>query len=109
MGTWDGRQHIAKPGKNEFPERVAEAIKRSNPIMGSDDIHSGQLQYLLGIVEQDDPITPIEQSDEIELFNRRLQKNAVPIMVIPGNTGLYTVRRGDVAAELPMDSSFVKP
>lgn len=107
-GMWDGRTYSVPPGKSSHPVVIAEAIKRRNPIMGSDDPTTGQLQYLIGIEEQGDPITPIEQSDEIELFNRRQYKNAVPIMVVPGNTGLYSVRRSDVSAALPLDSSFVK-
>lgn len=108
-GMWDGRTYTVKPGKSSHPLIVAEAIKRANPIMGSDDALTGQLQSLIGIEEQGDPITPIEQSDEIELYNRRLQANAVPIMIVPGNTGLYAVRHAEVAAApLPSDASFVK-
>jgi hypothetical protein len=108
-GTWDGRTYTAVPGKNEYPERIAEAIKRKNPIYGSDNEVTGELQYLLGIVEQGDPIDDIEQSSEVELYNRSHFKNAVPIMIVPGNTGMYSVRRSDVAANLSSDSAFVKP
>lgn len=108
-GRWDGREYSVPPGKSMHPVIIAEAIRRANPIMGSDDLTTGQLQYLIGIEEQGDPITPIEQSDEIELYNRRLTKDAVPIMIIPGNTGMYSVRRNEVASELPNSSTFVKP
>lgn len=107
-GMWDGRTYVIPPGKSSHPLIIAEAIKRRNPIMGSDDPTTGQLQYLVGIEEQGDPTAPIEQSDEIELFNRRQYKNAVPIMVVPGNVGMYSVRRSEVANPLPTDSSFVK-
>lgn len=108
-GKWDGRDYTVPPGKSSHPAVIAEAIKRANPIMGSDDALTGQLQSLIGIEEQGDPITPIEQSDEIELYNRRLQANAVPIMIVPGNTGLYAVRGQDVTAPLPSDHALVKP
>ena len=108
-GTWDGRTYTVPPGKSAHPLLIAEAIKRRNPIMGSDDPSTGQLQYLIGIEEQGDDCSPIEQSDEIELYNRRLAKNAIPIMVIPGNQGMYAVRRDQVAVALPEDSKFVAP
>ena len=108
-GMWDGRMHIAVPGKNEFPERIAEAIKMKNPIYGSDDPITGQFQYLLGIEEQGDDCSPIEQSKEVELYNRGNYKNAVPIVIVPGNTGLYSVKRNDIAGNLPQDTAFVKP
>lgn len=111
-GTWDGRTYEVTPGKHALPPTIAEAIKRRNPIMGSDDLVTGQLAYLIGIEEYGDPTTPIEQSDEIELFNRRQQKNAVPIMIIPGNTGTYSVKRNDMAPLTvggPAEAVFVKP
>lgn len=108
-GMWDGKTHTIPPGKSSLPLIIAEAIKRKNPIMGSDDRVTGQFQYLVGIEEQGDPTTPIEQSDEVELFNRGNYKNAVPIVIVPGNVGMYSVKRNDVASELPLDSAFVKP
>lgn len=108
-GRWDGRTYKVPPGKSSHPLIIAEAIKRANPIMGSDNPVTGTLQYLVGIEEQGDDCSPIEQSNEIELYNRQLQKNAVPIMIIPGNTGMFSVKRSDIASELPLDSAFVKP
>ena len=107
-GKWDGRDYIAPPGKSAYPRTIAEAIKRANPIMGSDDPITGQLQYLIGIEESGDPTSPIEQSDVIELFSRPPQKDDTPIIVIPGNSGMYSVKRAEVAAALPKDSNFVK-
>lgn len=113
QGVWDGRTYTIQPGKNSYPLYVAEALKRANPIMGSDDFTTGQLQYLVGIEEHGDPITPIEQSEEIELYNRKLQRNAVPIMVVPGNIGMYSVRRSEMAPVsipgAPVESTFSKP
>ena len=103
--TWDGKQHtIPAKSKTSQPAIIARKLRNDNPIMGSDDPSTGQLQYLIGIEEEGDPITPIEQSDEIELYNRRLQAKAVPIMIIPGNTGgLYNIPR----SPLPADGQFV--
>ncbi len=108
-GKWDGRDYTVPPGKSSHPVIIAEAIRRANPIMGSDDLSTGQLQYLIGIEEQGDPTFPVEQSDEIELYNRGLAKNAVPIVIIPGNTGMFAVRNSEVASPQPLDSTFVKP
>jgi len=104
--TWDGKQVVAQPGKSSQPATIARKLKYDNPIMGSDDPMTGQLQYLIGIEEEGDPTTPIEQSDEIELYNRKLQKNAVPIVIVPGNTqGMYNIAR----SSLPIDGQFVSP
>lgn len=109
-GMWDGKTHTVAPkSRNSLPLIVADAIKRKNPIMGSDDKLTGQFQYLVGIEEQGDDCSPIEQSDEIELYNRSNYRNAVPIVIVPGNTGMYSVKRNDVAAPQPLDSAFVKP
>lgn len=107
--TWDGRTYIIQPGKSQHPATVAQALKRANPIMGSDDPYTGVLQYLVGIEEESDPIDPIEQSNEIELFNRKAQKNAVPIMIVPGNVGMFSVKQQDVRANLSPDTIPVKP
>lgn len=106
---WDGRTYTVQPGKSQHPNAVAQALKRANPIMGSDDPYTGTMQYLIGIEEESDPITPIEQSDEIELFNRKAQKNAVPIMIVPGNVGMYAPRHADVAVDIGQNSIPVKP
>lgn len=112
-GTWDGRTYTVPPGRNSFSLIVAEAIKRRNPIMGSDDPTTGQFQYLVGIEEQGDDCSPVEQSSELELFNRKNYRNAVPIMVVPGNTGMYSVKRNDFPSlptmSGPVASGFVNP
>jgi hypothetical protein len=90
-GTWDGRTYQVQPGETpNLPLAIAEAIKRRNPIMGSDDYTTGALQYLVAIKEQGDPTEPVEQSKEIELFSSRRLRGAVPVVVIPGAGGLYT-------------------
>lgn len=103
--TWDGRQYTIQPGKSAHPVIIARKLKYDNPIMGSDDPATGQLQYLVGIEEEGDPTTPVEQSEEIELYNRKNLRGAIPVMVVQGNTGgLYNLPR----SPLPADSTFVK-
>ena len=111
--TWDGKRTKIVPGKNSLPLIVAEAAKRQNPIMGSLDPFTGLCQYLLGIEEQGDDCSPIEQSPSaIELMNRSKMKNARPTEVVPGDNGLYSVRDlapGPAISNGPISSSFVKP
>jgi hypothetical protein len=57
-GTWDGREYKIPPGKNSFPSAMAEKFKLQNPIKGTQDPYSLDCQYLLGIVELNDPIDP---------------------------------------------------
>jgi hypothetical protein len=102
-GMWDGKVEILAPhAKGAFTTLVAEAFKRQNAVMGSEDPFTGEMQYLVGIVEQGDPITPIEQTAVITRMNRGpMKKNEE---VVKGDNGIYSVR--DVAASLPLDSVF---
>jgi hypothetical protein len=104
--TWDGKEYSIEPGESAHPIVIAEALKRANPIMGSDDPYTGCMQYLIGIKEQGDPTDPVEQSDEIELYNRKALKNAVPIVIVQGKAGLYADERH---SNIGLNSIPVKP
>lgn len=106
-GTWDGKHYLMEPGRHSFPEYMAEKFKLQNPVMGSEDPRTLHTDYLMGIVEQNDDISPIEQSDAIEKWDRSKVKTPTPVEVVPGITGIYS--RRDVASEpLPLDSAFTK-
>jgi len=106
--TWDGKRTKLPPSsKQALPIIVAEAAKRQNPLMGSLDPFTGICQYLVGIEEQGDDCSPIEQTNAIEVMNRSKMKNSRPTEVVPGDNGIYSVR--DIAQSLPLDSTFVKP
>jgi hypothetical protein len=105
--TWDGKRTRLAPGKNSLPLIVAEAAKRQNPLMGSLNPFTGLCDYLVGIEEQGDDCSPIEQSTAIEVMDRSKMKNTRPTEVVPGDNGIYSVR--DIAQSLPLDSTFVKP
>ncbi len=105
--TWDGKHTTLVPGKNALPAIVAEAAKRQNPIMGSEDPVSLQMRYLVGIEEQEDDCSPVEQSPAIQRIDRNKLINARPTEVVRGDNGIYSVR--DIATSLPLDSDFVKP
>lgn len=91
-GKWDGKPYsIPAKGKVGLPVMVAEAIKRQNAVMGSEDPYSGEMEYLVGIEEQGDDLSPIEQTQSITRMNRKpLGKNEE---VIKGDNGLYSVRQ----------------
>jgi hypothetical protein len=73
--------------------------------MGSEDPFTGEMLYLVGIEEQGDPVTPIEQTKSITRMNRvPLGKDEI---IVKGENGIYSVR--DVAQNLPANSAFVKP
>ena len=107
--TWDGKRIVLVPGKNALPAIVAEAAKRQNPIMGSEDPYLGTLQYLVGIEEQEDDCSPVEQSQtEITRMSLKEMQKRRPVEVVKGDNGIYSVR--DVATTpLSNDSTFVKP
>jgi hypothetical protein len=90
-GTWDGKHYVIKPGKHEFPDYKALKFKDQNPVMGSEDVRTGHIDYLIGIVEEGDPIDPIEQNlNAVEKWDRKTLGNARPTEIIPGDNGLYS-------------------
>jgi len=70
--TFDGTDIPIKPGKNHgFPAVAVPYAKGQNRVMGSTHPFSPTLfESLVGVEGTKDPITPIEQSDDIEVFDR---------------------------------------
>lgn len=101
-GVWNGRHYVIKPGKHSFPLILAEKFKAQNPLMGSLDPYFGAQEYLLGIEEQHDDITPIEQSAAPELWDRA-RVGGPPVEVVPGKSGYFAPDRPKA------DASFVAP
>lgn len=106
QGTWDGRQFNVPPGETMFPRSVANAIKRQNPIMGSQGYEINETLFLCGIKEDGDDVSPVEQSDIQELINPAiLHAHTIAqgrkLQVVPGVAGMYR-NRSSVAAELPV-------
>lgn len=106
VGMWDGKPHRIPAGKKvAIPRIAAEAIRRQNPVMGSEDPYTGDMDYLVSILEDGEPETPVEQSDRITRMNRtQIGKNDV---IVEGRNGLYSAK--DVHQSLPLNSGFVKP
>ncbi len=112
-GVWDGRHYELAPGKHSFPRVQAEKFVAQNPVMGSEDPYTLEKLYLIGIEENGDDCSPIEQTASIELMNRRQMPNAGIVEVIKGN-GMYAPHGVDATAPPvrvggPVDTSFVKP
>lgn len=106
-GKWDGRPYEIKPGENAFPELIALKLKEQNPILGTEDPRTGAKDYLCGIKELNDPITPVEQSDAIALSSETMAKiRSGELRIIKGN-GLYSPR--DDRSPLPTVGGFEKP
>lgn len=101
-GTWDGRHYELAPGKHSFPRVQAEKFRDQNPIMGTEDPRTLFKQYLIGIVENGDDCSPIEQSEAITLQPLDTENKKV----VRGN-GLYS--QVDRTAGLPVENAFVKP
>ena len=73
-GTFDGRTIVLAPHA-EVPmlANAAEKVKEQNPLMGSEDPADPRSPtFLVGIKEWKDDISPIEQSNAEERFDRSL-------------------------------------
>jgi len=69
-GLWNGKTYVIPPGKSAYPQIMAEKFKQQNPLMGSMNDKTGECRYLIGIEENMDDCTPLEQSDAVELLDR---------------------------------------
>ena len=115
QGTWNGRHYDIPSGESAHPELIAAAIKRQNPLMGSEDPRTGRTEYLIGVKEWGDPTTPISPEYEVrmnqtgERWNRAYLTGARPSEVVPGDNGIYSLRGIEGAGTLPLDAGFVNP
>jgi hypothetical protein len=112
--TWDGRVYEIAPGAHSFPQIVADAFKRQNPIMGSEDPYDMVMDYLVGIEEAGDPITPLTDEEafpkELERWNRKKLIGAKPSEVVAGKAGLYAHEKNTSISSLGQATGgFVNP
>lgn len=87
-GTWDGKEHKIVPGKNAFPAIMAQKFKDQHPIMGTENPYTLEKEYLCGIEEFGDDCSPTEQSNAVELWDRK-KVGGRQVEVVPGNGGIY--------------------
>lgn len=109
-GTWDGRHYDMKPGKHQFTRTQAEKFRDQNPIMGTYDKYTGEMKYLIGIEENGEDCSPVEQDyGAITLEDLRGKIASGELRVVQGN-GLYGAADRSAAKPLPLDGTgFVKP
>lgn len=71
-GIFDGKRTVIAPhARLPMLYHAAEHLKRQNPVMGTEDISDPRSpEFLVGIEEWGDDISPIEQSDKQERFDR---------------------------------------
>ena len=110
--TWDGRPYDIPPypEKVQVPRVVALAARFQNPVMGKGtpmEDWSIRSEYLLGIEEDQDPITPIEQTKEPQRWDT-IMVNGENIEIVRARGGAYTEARQPQAANL-QDSAFATP
>ena len=88
-GVWDGKRHpIPAGGKVQVPHVMAMKFKLQHPVMGTENKYTGEMKYLLGIEEDGDELTPIEQSNAISFEDLSARILSGELRVVQGN-GLY--------------------
>ena len=105
QGIWDGRQYDLAPGAHSFPEVQANKFKEQNPVMGSQNPYTLEKQYLIGIEENGDDCSPLEQSTAPQLTDRSLLQNQDPVKLVKGE-GLFAYRD---KSRLPTNPAFEAP
>jgi hypothetical protein len=104
---WDGKRTVLPVGKPiALPLPIAEAAKRQNVLMGSEDPRTGFVDYLVGIDEWGDDCSPIEQTNSIERWNSQKVPGRGKVEVVKGKGGLFADEKH---AALPLGDSFVNP
>ena len=89
--VWDGKHYEIGPHETQIHTAdVARQFKKWNPQMGSLDPRSGRINYLIAIKEDNDPETPLEQTDAVEVWDRAKLTGARPSEIVPGDNGLYS-------------------
>lgn len=72
-----GAGRDGEPLTYPLPYFAAEMVKRQNPIMGTEDPTSPRdFESLIAIVEWDDDVSHVEQSDAIERLDREMMDEA---------------------------------
>lgn len=107
-GTWDGRSYTLAPGKHSYPEIMANKFREQNPLMGSLDPYSMERQYLIGIEDYGDPITPMEQSTKAEILDRS-KMDSIAKMAEVIQTSVARLYPTEKSSPLSQDNSFVSP
>jgi hypothetical protein len=106
QGVWDGRHYDLAPGKHQFARTIAEKFRAQHPIMGSEDPYNLSMLYLIGIEEDNDDCSPVEQSTSLTLQDISARLKSGEYTLVKGN-GLFATMRD--ASPQSLDSTFVNP
>jgi hypothetical protein len=87
---------------------MAVKFKEQNPIMGSLDPYSLDRDYLCGIEEYNDPLEPVEQSQSVELLDRRRMDSVAKLAEVI-QTSVGRLYQSEKTSPLPPDNAFVSP
>lgn len=95
--TWDGKPYVIPPYPQQItlPRIVAVAARFQNPVMGRGtpmEDWASKSEYLIGIVEDRDPVTPIEQTNSPQRWDSELV-NGPDTEVIRPRGGVSEVRQ----------------
>lgn len=109
-GVWNGRTYQFDPArKYQFTRIQADKFKAQNPVMGSEDPRTGNILYLLAIEEDGDDLSPIEQTDAIEKWDRALLPEGVrKVDVVAGRNGIFSARDVQTGPITKGDTNFAK-
>lgn len=93
---WDGQRHTLPPypARVSLPRIVAMAGRFQNPVMGRGTPYedwSSKAEYLVGIVEDNDPIDFIEQTKAPQRWDSQIMSGAYE--VIPARGHAYEIRQ----------------
>lgn len=93
IGLWDGRRFTLPPGEiHGFTYAMCLKFRDQHPIMGTENPYTGEKQYLLGVVEEGDPIDPINQTKSPTLVNIDQALKDGDVKIVKGQ-GIYSPNR----------------
>ena len=109
-GTWDGKPHDLPPGEYRCSRLEALAFRFQNPVMGRGtplEDWASKSEYLIGIVDDGDDISPIEQSSAPQRWDSGLVNGSNVEVIRPRGGGFSPEQRSILSPA--GDEGFVKP
>ena len=107
--TYDGKPYDLPPGETRLPRVVALYARFQNPIMGKGtpmEDWNIRSEYLIGIKEDKDPITPIEQTTAPQRWDTEALSGP-DMQIVRPRGGMIEVRQPQ--ATVQDTGGFVKP
>ena len=111
-GTYNGRPYDLPPGESRYSKREAIYFRYQNPVMGRGtpfEDWSTKSEYLLGIKEDGDDCSQIEQNDSPQRWDTRMLSGSNTEVIRPRGGGYAPEVRQPQASIASGDGGFVKP